>query len=710
MKQITKRRKILLISTFIISFLVSTSLLWTPQVSYSCDINTFEPISVLKYDDVALANNCSIDEDGNLEIAGGDPHLVYADFSNIGRVIKVNFGEPLSEDTEIELFLNQQWGFNEAQKFEYVCSKGDTSVYFIVGDYNYIQLRLDINIPCNLESVELGTAEIKETNMTDDVFWPLWALVISVLSTLCVNFLDEKKQVADSIAEWLIKIKTNALKMVICLLTIGIVSVVISVLWKGIPALSLYGIYSFLIITAFIFIVLLAIVYLWYSRKRLVNDFEKVFAVLLVLVGLAMILVSPLAHLSWDTETHYRWALEASYLGDTKVTRSDILITTCAADSLIKADPYANFLNMGVLTVGYQDVVSSYQGEISLAHLPSGIFIALGRLLGLPFMFIYMLGKLPNLFIYTALCYFAMKKLKDGKLILAVIALFPTNVFLACNYSYDYWVIGFSILGMAYFIGMLQNKDNVVSVKETAIMCVSFGLACIPKLIYFPLLLIPFFMPQKKLDNKKKYYLSCVMTLLVLVLLFAVEALAQTTGTGDLRGGSTVGPADQIAFVFSDIFNYAEILLNFLFKEYFAFANMKNYISLFAYLGVAEGSIVFIVLLVLAFLFDRNEAYTKETESNWLCRIYVILMFLGGSALVATALYVAYTPVGYGTVLGCQARYMVPWLYPLLSVLSLNRIKPVIPKKVLYWIATIGCFGMLFYDLYAVFLPSVVYM
>lgn len=83
------------------------------------------------------------------------------------------------------------------------------------------------------------------------------------------------------------------------------------------------------------------------------------------------------------------------------------------------------------------------------------------------------------------------------------------------------------------------------------------------------------------------------------------------------------------------------------------------------------------------------------------------MMYFGGAALMASALYVAFTPVGHDTILGCQARYMIPWIYPLLSIWSMNRIKPIVSKNILCWLVVIGCYGLLFYDIATIFLPSV---
>lgn len=709
MKQLGRKRAVLLVSVFAAVFLIVTALLWTPQTSSTANLETFERIYTLDSADVSETNQCNIDDEGNVEILGTDPFLVFSDLPANGRMVKVNFAKPLETDTKVELYINERWGFSEAQKLESNCTQGQTSVSFVLDDYSYIQLRLDINIPYQLDDIEVGTVEIVETNVSSNPMWFVWSIGLSLITTVVVYILDKKMQFAEHLSnkiyEGFVVLKKNFL----CIMVMGVISGVASLILTGNPIASLFDIYEFLIATVFIFFVLCAIRVLWGYRNNLVENFEKVFVNLLLIAGVTMIMVSPFAHLSWDTDVHYKLALEASYLGEVKTTRTDKLIIENEPFTHIQEDPMLNFLNMGVLTVGYQEVLDTYESGVSLAHLPSGIFIALGRLVGLPFMFIYMFGKLANILLYTALCYFALKKLKSGKLILAVIALFPTNVFLACNYSYDYWVTAFSLLGMAYFVGELQDREKTISTKDTLIMCGALGLSCIPKKIYFPLLLIPFLMPKNKIDNKKKYYAICILSLIFTMLMFMDAAAGQTMGTGDTRGGSTVGPTDQLAFIFGDIFNYAFILLKFLFTEYLTMANMKNYIVLFPYLtraGVGAG--IIIILLIVVFLFDRDTSYTKETKSSWLSKIYVVLMYFGGSALVATSLYIAFTPVGHETVLGCQARYIVPWIYPMLSILSMNKIKPIISKKVMYWGVTLGCFGVLFWNLATVFLPSVI--
>ena len=112
------------------------------------------------------------------------------------------------------------------------------------------------------------------------------------------------------------------------------------------------------------------------------------------------------------------------------------------------------------------------------------------------------LGRVPNLLLYAFAIYLGMKKLKSGKMILAVLAFMPTNLFIATNYSYDYLVNSLSMLGIAYFVSEMQQPDKPISLKDNVVMCGSIALACVPKQIYAPLLLVPFFLRKNNFEKK----------------------------------------------------------------------------------------------------------------------------------------------------------------------------------------------------------------
>ena len=266
-----------------------------------------------------------------------------------------------------------------------------------------------------------------------------------------------------------------------------------------------------------------------------------------------------------------------------------------------------------------------------------------------------------------------MKRLHSGKMILAVVAMFPTSLFIASNYSYDTWVIGFVMIGMAYFVGNCQ-EEGVVSTKDTVIMVIAFAIAIIPKQIYLAFLIIPFLMKRNKIENKKKYYSICSMAFVIMLFDLLLKTIFETSKGGDVRGGAGVNPTEQILYIIHNPVEYTRTLLNFL-KDYLSIRNMNGFIDHFAYLGIGTTAVAIIVFAFLVFttLTDKRE-YDVKAYSK-IVYIYDILMFFGTVVLIATSLYIAYTEVGSNTIAGCQSRYITPLIYPLFAVLGGSGIR-----------------------------------
>jgi uncharacterized membrane protein len=82
----------------------------------------------------------------------------------------------------------------------------------------------------------------------------------------------------------------------------------------------------------------------------------------------------------------------------------------------------------------------------------------------------------------------------------------------------------------------------------------------------------------------------------------------------------------------------------------------------FSYLG--QGSIareIPIAIVLATAVLDKNGTKGKTVAMI----IVTVSSFFVTVFLVATAMYISFTPVGLNTVLGCQYRYLIPVLFPL---------------------------------------------
>lgn len=423
-------------------------------------------------------------------------------------------------------------------------------------------------------------------------------------------------------------------------------------------------------------------------RKKIGRNPELFFAFVALIMGIYCIGVTPnRVGVSWDDEIHYANTLELSdflngikYNADTK-NIADYASNIYAHSGYDRetAEKYDEELN-----VLYNDEEIELRrnngfGVASVAYVPAAIGIILGRGLGLSYVGVFNLGRFCNLLMYTILITLAIKHVKYGKVLIATIGLIPTTIFMASCYSYDPWVIGFTILGFSYFIAELQD-EKPIEIKNIVVMIGAFLLGCLPKAIYFPLLFPLLFLPKKKFKDSRRrkwYYASIMGAGMLLVATFMLPMLINGAGTGDIRGGGDVNSTEQILFILQNPFTYAKNLLNFL-RNYIALANSGSMLQKFAYVG--DGyyyTIVEIVLVVVAFL-DRG----KDEKNYCVVKVTGLVGCATAIILATTALYISFTAVGAGTVSGMQARYMLPTVFPALYFIGLNGTNHKIDKNV----------------------------
>lgn len=397
---------------------------------------------------------------------------------------------------------------------------------------------------------------------------------------------------------------------------------------------------------------------------------EKIFAIFALILGLFCIGVTPdRVGVSWDDQIHYGKALEISnFLNGIKYEAEFNNIANAPFYYGTGYDRESDYAYIEEIEAIYETKSCELHefkeyGIWSFAYIPSAVGILLARGLDLSYIGVFNMGRLFNLLMYIGLVYFAIKRIKYGKVLIAAIGIIPTTIFMAASYSYDPWVIGFTILGFAYFFAELQ-EDAPLQNKNAMIMIGAITIGCLPKAIYFPLLFPLLFMPKKKFKSKKqrKYYYLAILGLGVfLIATFLLPMIIGGAGTGDSRGGSEVNSTEQIKFILKNPIKYIKVLYNFG-LDFIALERSAKMLQGFAYAGTGHFySIVGMTLTVLAFL-DRG-----EHEKN-LYTVKGMTLFANTVAMVlaSTALYISFTAVGSETIAGMQGRYLIPTIYPAL--------------------------------------------
>ena len=314
------------------------------------------------------------------------------------------------------------------------------------------------------------------------------------------------------------------------------------------------------------------------------------------------------------------------------------------------------------------------------------------------------LAKFTSILTCALVIYFGIKRLKSGKYLFACVALIPSCMLLGTSFSYDYWVTAFIIYAYACFVSELQKKDEKISSETIFLMLSAMILGCGPKMIYFALVFPMLFIGKHKFETKKdknRYSLLCLGALLFVFVSFALPFFLNVGGSTDIRGGADVNSGEQFIFIFSNPFKYAGILIRFM-CDYVALDDMTAQVINFSYMGtpnIIYGTIVVLLILFTAFVDKSEDLYPGRTR---LALISFATCF-AQIALVATALYISFTPVGHGTVNGCQYRYLFPVMIPFFYFLGSGKVKcnakPAVLNTVIFSLITLTLF-MSYYGVY----------
>ena len=414
-----------------------------------------------------------------------------------------------------------------------------------------------------------------------------------------------------------------------------------------------------------------------WSRK-----IELMGALCILLVGSLFSVMEPAnVGVSWDDEVHFNQASHLTHLFDRTVSFADQHLISVYADVAENKSYYQKGQQNA-----YHETLDTLEREhfrydqyqyrvntISMAYIPSALGMAFGRGIGLGHEAVVKLGRWMNLLLLAVLSYLAMKRLKSGKMAVVLIAMIPTNLFIAGNYNYDTWLLGWSILGLSIFFGEWQKPEEKISYQTILFMTVSLFLAVLPKLVYVPIIGIIFFMPWKKFTDKKQrvVFYGCIALAIAMpmIALYIQNLSAGGAGITDSRGlGGDINGVAQIAYIRSNIVTFSKNFLEFLKGYLNPFVNGREYMINQAYLGyipVSERWILWLVLLGV--FFSRKKG---EIGFPWWSKLGTLFVYAVIGAIAAISMYIAFTPVGHSTVLGCQGRYISPAIFPLLYVWS----------------------------------------
>lgn len=460
--------------------------------------------------------------------------------------------------------------------------------------------------------------------------------------------------------------------------------------------------YLFMVVTGLLFAFIL------FSRKVMAERIELAFLITALSVGILMIILIPLKNpVTWDDETHFQRIYEQSFLSEVKWTKA-------AYDYENRLVPAANTMEEKEDVIKLLNSENDFDNPVQTkaksnfipytlrCYIPQSVMTALSRGLNLSFNATQSMARLGGYLFYVLTIYAAISMAKFGKRIIAAIALMPTPLFIAANFSYDQVVTAFVILAFTVFTVEYFDREHKISLKNTVIFLAAMIIACCTKAVYVPLVLLLLLLPEEKFTSKKNMYwfkIGILGTFLIIMATFVLPTVINPSSTGDLRGGDT-SVAGQLHFILSDPLFYTRLLLTSIWDNLGAFfLGSSSYVN-FAYLGVSVGNSGYIAAAVILFalLTDARKGDNYVFKRSTKISVYVILFCV--ICLIWTALYIAFTPVGSAEILGVQSRYYIPLAVPLLFMLRSPKIETSISPSVLNRIVFASCAFISLFTIY----------
>lgn len=404
-----------------------------------------------------------------------------------------------------------------------------------------------------------------------------------------------------------------------------------------------------------------------------------------LLLGLLLAVCLPRGKVGYDEETHLQavTALTGKLRGGLHI--SDAIFTQLMVTEYNnpKAQPgaagemqeYIRYLNR---EGNYRDGRRTPEFDVMGNRIPAYAAMAggmwAGEQAGLPWGTVLLLTRLANLLLYLLLMAAAVRRMPCGKYLLALIALFPENLFLAVTFSYDPFVTGMLSLGFACLLRAFCGVDGTFDWKNAALMCGAFLLGCLPKAVYAPLLLSALALPAAKFKKRKEHVLFCILVVLLFCALigsFILPTVFAPAETGDVRGGAT-SEASQVGLILASPLSFAALLLSQMvtrFAQCFFGPDCTTYMGHLVNSDTSFHGYYGLFLALLLFVLVPHIRFWNIKRREAVFRLFLFLMIGGACVLIWTSMYVAFTEPGADVIAGVQGRYFIPLICPLYLLL-----------------------------------------
>ena len=406
----------------------------------------------------------------------------------------------------------------------------------------------------------------------------------------------------------------------------------------------------------------LAIAYYFAKKKKWST--EKIFLLMVIPLGLLFILLLPCGQTP-DEAAHYMRAYG--------ITDGHLIVPQTETNNggselpVALSEVFYPQTERGLYGEIAKDMEYGTDGEVRdynyapaalyspITYLPQTLAIGLGRIVHAPLVIGVYLGRIFDFAIFVLLMYFAIKFVPKFKDFVLFIGLFPMTLQEATSLSPDSLTIGLSIFMIAFVCYLAYGKKEKMSNGELSILYIMAMFIGFCKIVYLPLLLLYFLIPAERFGGvRRKRFHALLMGGIVLVL-NASWLLISSRYLVDVREG--VNPGEQAKYMLTHPHMYLASLLGTISARIDYWSGSMFGMSLGHYtIDLPQFYFCLYLVIFLFMLVQSSERFVIKRSDKAIFISVLAIIFL----LIATSLYLQWTPVGDYFIDGVQGRYFLP--------------------------------------------------
>lgn len=297
-----------------------------------------------------------------------------------------------------------------------------------------------------------------------------------------------------------------------------------------------------------------------------------------------------------------------------------------------------------------------------ICYLPQVVGVKVASIFTDKVIKIFYLSRIFNLITIYLITYFSIKYIPFGKALIILISLIPINMQENISVAPDGMLTAIIFALVSFTLYMRYSYRDIMKTKHYIIMYILAILISMYKIVYIPLCLLLFLIPECRFKSKKSYQFNVIILGSIIVVLSAIWLKIASRYLVEFN--PNVDSFEQVRFILLHPLKYLMAVINTLFThgDFYILSMIGsslgllniniNLIIIYAYIGI------FISLFIRKYetIERKDNTLTIITLSSVLC--VIILIF--------TSLYVQWTPVGKNVIDGIQGRYFIPLMLPVL--------------------------------------------